>query len=83
MGKTRPYFSPDRNWLITVTTLLSNLKYLFLLVALYIHDPVYRLASPGKFLDTVGTWGEGLQKLGLANTAYWPNQVVEVPTEVS
>lgn len=68
---------------ITVTTLLSNLKYLFLLVALYIHDPVYRLASPGKFLDTVETWGEGLQKLGLANTAYWPNQVVEVPTEVS
>jgi len=52
-------------------------------IALYIHDPVYRLASPGKFLDTVETWNEGLQKLGLANTAYWPNQVVEVPSEIN
>ena len=54
----------------------------FFTVALYIHDPVYRLGSPGKYLNTVETWDEGLQKLGGENTAYWPNQVVQVPQEV-
>ena len=51
-------------------------------VALYIHDPVYRLRSPGKYLHTVETWNEGLEKLGGENTAYWPNQIVQVPAEV-
>jgi len=55
-------------------------------IALYIHDPVYRLNSPGTYLNTVDTWDEGLQKLGPnggENTAYWPNQVVAVPPEVN
>ena len=46
---------------------------------------MYRLNSPGNYLNTVDTWDEGLQKLGPnggENTAYWPNQVVSVPPEV-
>ena len=46
---------------------------------------MYRLNSPGTYLNTVDTWDEGLQKLGPnggENTAYWPNQVVAVPPEV-
>lgn len=43
---------------------------------------MYRLNSPGNYLNTVDTWNEGLQKLGGENTAYWPNQVVPVPPEV-
>ena len=68
------------------TQVHSNSVYIFFFsVALYIHDPVYRLNSPGTYLNTVDTWDEGLQKLGPnggENTAYWPNQVVAVPPEV-
>merc|ERR1711997_625740 len=52
-------------------------------IALFIHDPVYRIPSPGKLLDTVETWGEHLEKLGGSNTAYWPNEPLEIPLEVS
>jgi hypothetical protein len=52
-------------------------------VALFIHDPVYRIESPGKYLDSVESMGESLEKLGGANTAYWPNYPVELPTEVN
>ena len=54
----------------------------FFAVALFIHDPVYRIPSPGKLLDTVETWGEHLEKLGGSNTAYWPNEPLEIPLEV-
>ena len=50
--------------------------------AIFIHDPVYRLQSPGKLLDSIETWDGILEKLGGANTAYWPNQPVEIPQNV-
>jgi len=54
----------------------------FNFAALFIHDPVYRLQSPGKLLDSVETWDGILEKLGGANTAFWPNQPVEIPQNV-
>ena len=50
--------------------------------ALFIHDPAYRLQSPGKLLGSVEEWNGKLEKLGGANTAYWPNQPVEIPQNV-
>ena len=52
-------------------------------MALLIHDPVYRIQSPGKILDSVNTWNEKLEKLGGRNSAYWPNYSVKLPKEVS
>merc|ERR1711884_951884 len=54
----------------------------FNFAAIFIHDPVYRLRSPGKLLDSIETWDGILEKLGGANTAYWPNQPVEIPQNV-
>ena len=52
-------------------------------VAPFIHDPVYRIRSPGSILDSVPGWDDRLEKLGGANTAYWPNYPVQLPKNVS
>ena len=55
-------------------------------MALLIHDPVYRIRSPGTLLNSgipVDTWDEKLEKLGGRNSAYWPNYSVKLPKEVS
>ena len=33
-------------------------------------------------MDSIETWDGILEKLGGANTAYWPNQPVEIPQNV-
>merc|ERR1711936_87548 len=51
--------------------------------AMYIHDPVYQISSPGSHLDDIPSWEGRLKKMGGANTAYWPNYPIRLPKEVS
>lgn len=51
--------------------------------AIFIKDPVYRISSPGRYLDTVQDWSDRLEKLGGVNSAYWPNYPTALPAEVS
>jgi len=43
-------------------------------------DPVYKIDSPGRFLDLADTWGTLIQPVG--NTAIWPNYPVQLPKRV-
>ena len=52
------------------------------LAAMYIHDPVYQISSPGSHLDDIPSWEGRLKKMGGANTAYWPNYPIRLPKEV-
>ena len=59
-----------------------ELQNYYISAAIFFTDPVYRLQSPGKLLDSIEVWQENLEKLGGANTAYWPNQPIEIPRNV-
>ena len=56
--------------------------YFLSLAAMYIHDPVYQISSPGSHLDDIPSWEGRLKKMGGANTAYWPNYPIRLPKEV-
>ena len=50
--------------------------------AAYVHDPVYRIPSPGSHLDDIASWEGLLEKMGGQNTAYWPNYPIRLPKGV-
>ena len=72
---TDPVDDPAENYTLYIST--------FNAAALYFHDPVYYIRSPGKFLDFVDGWGDIMEQMGPGNTAYWPNYPVKIPKEVS
>ena len=50
---------------------------------MFVHDPVYRIQSPGSHLDDIASWEGLLDKMGGKNTAYWPNYPIRLPKEVN
>ena len=50
---------------------------------MYVHDPVYRIPSPGSHMDDIASWEGLLEKMGGKNSAYWPNYPIRLPKEVS
>lgn len=48
----------------------------------FFHDAVYFLKNPGDMLDSVNSWADNLETLGVKASAYWPNFPVQMPSSV-